>query len=263
MAKKMKRYIKGYVEKAQDGELQVSIASTSTTDRDGDIIKVEGWDLKNFKKNPVMLWGHNPYSPAIGTIKDIKIDGDKLTFIPVFDMDDEFARLLYKKYEKNILNTFSVGFKAVEYVQGDNGYIFSKQELLEISAVNVPANPDARVMREMSDVYALAKSKGYKVDEEATALIDKFYKKPKAKKEDEQAKIDKLQKDVDDLTNQFKNFTPVGNSAVGNRGDSNPSKKPISALNRRTDAEVLRDSLILVDKAIEIALKNLKKGGDK
>ena len=35
------------------------VGSTADVDRYGDIIEVEGWDLKNFKKNSPFLWAHN------------------------------------------------------------------------------------------------------------------------------------------------------------------------------------------------------------
>ena len=41
------------------------IASTSDIDRDDEVIEVTGWDLKNFKKNPVIMWAHNYSNPPI------------------------------------------------------------------------------------------------------------------------------------------------------------------------------------------------------
>ena len=35
------------------------IASKEIVDRGGDVINIKGIDLKNFKKNPVILWSHN------------------------------------------------------------------------------------------------------------------------------------------------------------------------------------------------------------
>ena len=35
------------------------IATDETKDRDGDVIKVKGWDFDNYRKNPVFLWAHN------------------------------------------------------------------------------------------------------------------------------------------------------------------------------------------------------------
>jgi len=147
---------KAYVEKVADDEegvLEVAIASSGSTDRHGDIIDQEGWNLKNFKKNPVLLWGHNSYEtrPPIGKIMKIWTDGEgkrkKLLFKPKFDLKDEFAALIYHKYKEGYLNSFSVGFMPLD--QEDNKY--TKQELLEVSAVPVPANADANVRRDLED----------------------------------------------------------------------------------------------------------------
>src|SRR3990167_9023558 len=36
--------------------------STEAKGRDGDIIRLSGWDLKRYKKNPVVLWAHDSYA---------------------------------------------------------------------------------------------------------------------------------------------------------------------------------------------------------
>lgn len=260
MAEKItKQYIKGYVQKAEDGRLQVSIASSGNVDRDGDTINPNGWVLENFLKNNVMLWGHNSFSPAIGNIEEVKIEGGKMTFVPVFDMDDEFAALLFNKYKKGVLNTFSVGFDPIEWTITDTGYSFEKQELLEISAVNIPANPDARVLREMADVYAMAQSKGYKLDEEAEKIINKFYRKGMSRKDDDSG-LAELTEKVDNLTKLLiSNNSPAvpSSNAEGNRASINSDKQ--SGFNAMSPQDLfLRDSLVLLDKAIEITLKRQK-----
>ena len=56
----------------------------------------------------------------------------------------KFADLVYKLYKKGYLNSVSVGYDPIEWEWSDEGNInFLKQELLEVSAVPVPANPDA------------------------------------------------------------------------------------------------------------------------
>lgn len=124
----------------------VAIASTSTEDRHGEIVDVEGWDLKNFKKNPVLQWAHDHTQPPIGVAKKVWIEGTgkkaKLMFEPVFHEVTEQARAIKRLFEEKILRTFSVGFRPLE----SDGDKFLKQELLEISAVNVPANADAMMM---------------------------------------------------------------------------------------------------------------------
>ena len=149
----MNYIVKAQVEK-KNGRM-VAIASTSVEDRHGEKVHVDGWDLKNFKKNAVLLWGHDHYTPAIGNAKNIKVEGvgkkAQLVFEPVFhDRTPEAAAIkaLYEGWEDAegahdpVLNSFSVGFRPLEAEGAD----YLKQELLEISAVNVPANPEARMM---------------------------------------------------------------------------------------------------------------------
>lgn len=35
------------------------IMTTDKKDRDGEVIKIDGWNFENFMKNPVVLYGHN------------------------------------------------------------------------------------------------------------------------------------------------------------------------------------------------------------
>lgn len=144
-----------YIVKAQvqkkNGRMQ-AVASTSVEDRHGEVVKVDGWDLKNYKKNPVLLWGHDHFQPAIGNAKTITNKSGDLIFEPVFhDKTPEAAAIkaLYEGWTDDdgtehppVLNSFSVGFRPLEA----EGNTYMKQELLEISAVNVPANPEARMI---------------------------------------------------------------------------------------------------------------------
>ena len=56
------------------------IGSDETIDRDGEVIKVNGWQLTNYKKNPVILWGHRHDIPAIGQAKRVYKSDGKLMF---------------------------------------------------------------------------------------------------------------------------------------------------------------------------------------
>jgi uncharacterized protein len=129
----------------------IAIASTEDEDRDKDIIRLSGWDWKNFKKNPVIPWSHDYWEPPIGKAISIKKDAEKkrLIFKPQFDYNDEYAMKIFNKYKNGFLTSFSVGFIGLEFNWRDEdnkwygGREFTKQELLEISAVTVPANPHA------------------------------------------------------------------------------------------------------------------------
>jgi HK97 family phage prohead protease len=122
-----------------NGTIEV-VASSANTDRDGDVMIAEGWELKNFLKNPLILWSHNPTLPPIGKATRVWIEKGLLKAKILFDMADPFAQMIYRKFQEGFLKAVSVGFIPKE--QNERGE-WVKQELLEISAVGIPANADA------------------------------------------------------------------------------------------------------------------------
>jgi HK97 family phage prohead protease len=130
-----------------------AVGSEESPDRDKDIIRVAGWNLKNYKKAPRGLWMHNYFEhPHFKTI-DIKKKDNQLIFQPQFDTHDR-ATLTFNQYVNGFLDDFSVGFipGKFEYLDEDNkwggGRDFTKgHELLEISSVTVPAHPNAQMFR--------------------------------------------------------------------------------------------------------------------
>ena len=137
------------------------VASTEDVDRDGDVISVDGWDLRAYKKNPVVLWAHqsgspfNPPPPPIGTATRVqKADGKLLIDVRFAKAEDyPFADTIYRLTKDKIIRAGSVGFipKSREDRKDENGEPlargthFRKQELLEFSPVPVPSNPNALV----------------------------------------------------------------------------------------------------------------------
>ena len=150
---KQKRYAKGYVREVSgetEGLLSGVVGSTAAVDRYGEVIDQESWDLKHFKKNPVILWAHNltfgEDRPPIGKAMKVKVVDGALQFDIQFDMADPFAADIFRKYKEKFLNAFSVGFiphKIQRSDQNDEAPILMDNELLELSAVPVPANPEA------------------------------------------------------------------------------------------------------------------------
>ena len=128
------------------GEKMTAIASEEVEDRMNEILSMDGWDLDNYKRNPVLLWSHDPKEPAVGKANNIRMgswDGKKrLLFEPEFHGQTPLSDALRKLYINSFLNAFSVGFLPKE--QKDN--VYTRQELLEISCVNVPALPTALVL---------------------------------------------------------------------------------------------------------------------
>ncbi len=126
------------------------IISTAARDRDNDIIAMDGWDLKNYNENPVVLWAHRYGEPPVGKALNTRIDADSLKSEAKFTPKDlnPFGYMIGQMYKEGYLNAVSVGFNPTEYKWAEDedrpwGIDYAKQELLEYSAVPVPANPDA------------------------------------------------------------------------------------------------------------------------
>lgn len=127
--------------------------SDETLDRYKEIMTARGCMVENYRKNPVVLWAHNRSQelPPIGKALWIKIEEKsvkaKVQFAPT-----EFATTIYNLYKEGYMNGISVGYTIEDYtdVSGeDSGVtvkkIINKWDLLEFSAVPVPANPNALV----------------------------------------------------------------------------------------------------------------------
>ena len=136
------------------GERQYEfIASTADMDRDGEVIDVAGWDLKNFKKNPVIMFGHDYRSLPIGKATKIGVKDGKLMNVVEFPPEGtyEFADTVQRLVDAGYLKTESVGFIPKKWEDAEfedeksnkPRRTYTKQELLEISIVPVPSNPNA------------------------------------------------------------------------------------------------------------------------
>jgi len=155
----MKRQVKHYAAECRtlkSGAIEAMV-STESVDRMGDIIRAAGWDTGNFMKTggPV-LWSHSSGGmfgealPPIGNCKSIRRVKGGLIAVTAFHEKTQLSKDIATLYRDGHMNSFSVGFQPTEQPavrKGDNdqflGYVFNKQELLEYSAVAVPANPDA------------------------------------------------------------------------------------------------------------------------
>lgn len=137
----------------KDKRVVTFIGTKEITDRDGDIIKVDGMDLKPYKKNPVVLWAHNRYELPIGkTIRIKKINDNQLDFDVEFAPPEtySFADTVYKLVSEGYISATSISFLAdrdsiEQNPKTEYGRIFNKTELAELSIVNVPANPMALI----------------------------------------------------------------------------------------------------------------------
>lgn len=133
----------GEIKAADDGSNTFEVVMTSgAVDRHGETVNPDGWDFTNYMNNPVVLYAHDYGSLPIGKVNDISRDGDKWIAKGVFAPEEAspMAGYVSKLYKAGFIKTVSVGFMPLEL---DAEYNSLKQELLELSFVPVPANPEA------------------------------------------------------------------------------------------------------------------------
>lgn len=125
-------------------------SSDETVDRYREVIAAAGWKLDNYKKNPVVQNAHR-YGHVLDTVgKSLltEVRGDHLFQRVQFAVDENpIAKITYQLYKGGFLSAVSVGFLPIKHEKGSQelGYNrrFVEQELLEVSAVGIPANPNA------------------------------------------------------------------------------------------------------------------------
>lgn len=129
------------------------IASDETLDRYQEVIAYNSWDLSAFKKNPVFLWAHDYHSLPIGVVKAWVDKQAKALMASVRFPEPglyEFADQVFNLFKEGFLRAVSVGFIATKWENGDGKTVpwyrkYTGTELIELSAVPVPANPSALV----------------------------------------------------------------------------------------------------------------------
>ena len=131
-----------------------AVISSSAVDRDREVLVPKGMEAERFQKNPVVLWAHDSSSPPIGKALWVKVKGQKIIAQVQF-ATSEFAEEIWQLFKGKFLNAFSVGFIphdghqptpkeiAKNPLWAEARFIISQWELLEFSAVPVPANPEA------------------------------------------------------------------------------------------------------------------------
>lgn len=139
----------------KDDNTYTIVGSIEKTDRDRDVLKVAGIDLKNYKKNSVVLWAHNNRELPIGKTERVWKKDGKLMFKIKFASAEHnpIAPFVEQQFKDGFLNAFSISFipnyETVSYDEKKGIRFINNSELLELSAVPIPANPDAVMVREL------------------------------------------------------------------------------------------------------------------
>ncbi len=140
-----------------DSRLIEFVITDETIDRMSDKLSIDGWDTESFESNPVVLWAHSHYDPPVGKAVSLDILKKKGQIRSVAEFTprelNPLGYMVYQMYVQRFLHAVSVGFQPREWAfvseSADaerarrGGIDFLKHELLEYSAVPVPANPNA------------------------------------------------------------------------------------------------------------------------
>lgn len=147
-----------------------TVITTNRKDRQGDIVEPAGIDVQQFLQTPVVQWAHDLSRPPVGRVISLTVDKDEIRAKVQF-ADTDFAKEVFDLYADGFLRAFSIGFQPLKwkfivpempkgkpaqvaepgpaaqpqeqvYERSQFGMHILKAELVELSAVPVPANPD-------------------------------------------------------------------------------------------------------------------------
>lgn len=147
----------------ESADLEI-VASSESIARDGGLIPVDAWELDSYRSNPVVLLAHGrgeagafPIARAAWTTPDTA--RGELRQGWEFHRESPESQLAAKLYRRGWMRTASVAFRLHAFREPDDGeaealqaeldapepprWIAEHAELLEVSAVSVPSDPDA------------------------------------------------------------------------------------------------------------------------
>lgn len=211
----------------------VKYVSTISVDRDGDIILPDGGQIKDFQKNPVILYAHKHGSDMFGggndTLpigKDVWIKADKFGIKAKQKYaNHQLANDIFDMHKDGFPLASSIGFIPLEYVRNDGSkewketakyvkdkydmsakdiktakIIFTKWYLLEHSDVPVPSNPDALAQAYSSGEFkckSIELVKDLELEEQKEAFTIKELEETIEKFESEQEEFEVARKEFE------------------------------------------------------------------
>lgn len=135
------------------------VASDSSIDSYQTRIDQSGWDLEQFKRNPVILFAHNDrtFAAAKAVPETIRVENGELKMrikFPEAGISEEHDLACYL-YSNGYMRGISVGFMALAHRDVTEGEgdtkrsvrIYTKARLLEVSLVAIPSNDNAFAQR--------------------------------------------------------------------------------------------------------------------
>ena len=238
--------------KAKTGNTTTVIASTPTPDRYDDVVSGgDEWLTEKYMKNPVVQFGHDYSIPPVGKTEKLTTDADG-NLIATIRWDDSptnpLGQTVAAQFRDGFMSAVSVGFQPGRSTprnklptdhpaHGEKGMLFERNQLLEISAVPVPANGEALALRgigasqlksilsveETEDSYIVTYAKygggdddeieeeayGDEPDEEEEAVGDESEEEDPAEEEEDGDEEEEAAEDEPDEEDEEKTFRSV------------------------------------------------------
>ena len=223
------------------------VATTEDTDRDNEVIKVNGWDSKNWEKNPVILANHSY------TIENIIWKGLKFYTSQwqkrlkwVFSKTNPLWVLAKNLYQEWMLKTVSVWFIPMKRNELDYK-IIEKAELLEVSFVAVPCNPNAVSLD--WKLFAEWVEKGLIIKEVEEIVEEKV----------EEIVIEEIETktELQEVKEELEEIKSILKSLADDKVEEEKQKQTIDE--ETAEIKAKKEILQSINKATALALENIKK----
>ena len=200
--KKRNGFLRTALRQVDEENLRIThTINTKTLDRYSTVVLPKGAEVKHFLTNAVVLWAHNMdgATPKIPIAKCVSLDiGDKeIEVVTEFNKKDPLALKVFNAYRDGFLHAWSIGFMPNKYKEVDKEnmkdinqkyglkiteedideagfwgvYLIYGWELLEYSAVAVPANPEALSVNDESSFKRELVTRGL-MDEQVANSMD-------------------------------------------------------------------------------------------
>lgn len=186
-------------------------------------VLTSGIGLKQFQKNPVMLYLHDHSVLPIGVWENVRVDGDRLLADAKFDEGDPFAQEVARKVDEGILKCCSIGFdiKVIDEsddlkLPGQKGPTVTKSELLECSICPIGANRNAIRLAQEQDIPVLTVRTGARMTltkiqgDNPSINLNSLEEMT----EQEKQEMEQLRNQVSQLTNEKTTLTQERDNAV-------------------------------------------------
>ena len=158
------------------------VISTEAVDTYRTVFKLDGWDLADYTRNPIVCYQHRASSEdpdnIIGT-STVRVEGSELIGTVTFEPAEinPRAEKIFQKVQSGTLRMASVGanvqtarFGVEENQEDPEVLYFTKQRLLEWSVVSVGSNPDAH-KRNAETLEEMRSSLAKEINVESEAVV--------------------------------------------------------------------------------------------